>query len=198
MFALSIPEARRLLSGINLASTWGKRDYLIILLMVNTGLRVGEATRLNVKDVVDPILNRPREEVYLSARITKCRKARTIPLNATAQMAILKILEFNRGLHFSTALDAPLFPGKKHGHLPTREVQRMFQKLREKVGMSDKVTPHVMRHTFATEVIRRGATLPTVQHLLGHKYLSSTQVYTHTSPEEKRAATQNIFQGKSS
>jgi site-specific recombinase XerD len=198
MFALSVSEAKRLLSGINLASTWGKRDYLLIVLFVHTGLRVGEMTRLRVEDVIDPVTSRPRKEVYLSARITKTRKARVVPLNETAQTCIRKVLEFNKGLHFSTEPGAPLFPWKNHGHLPTREVQRMLQKLRSRLGMSDKLTPHVLRHTFATEVVRQGATLPTVKELLGHKYMTSTQIYTHTTAAEKRSATHNLFQRRSS
>ena len=203
MFALEPHEIQRLLSGINLTSTWGKRDYLFILLFCHTGLRVGEMTRLNVKDVIDTFFppHQPRDEVYLSARLTKSKRARIVSLNEFAQKYILKILEFNQGLHFSTEPDAPLFPWKDHGHLPTREVQRMVKKLREKdrggnanaCGMSAKVTPHAFRHTFATEVVRQGATLPTLQNLLGHKYLTSTQVYTHTTERERKAATAGLF-----
>jgi site-specific recombinase XerD len=193
MFALNLSEIKRLLSGVNLQSTWGKRDYLLLLLFCHTGLRVGEMTRLKVKDVIDPFTGLPRDEVYLSARVTKTRKARVIPLNEVAQKCVLKALEFHKSLHFSTEPEAPLFPWKAHGHLPPREVQRMIQKLRDKVGMSAKVTPHTLRHTFASEVVRQGATLPTVKELLGHKYLTSTQVYTHTSTVEKKAATKGLF-----
>ena len=195
MFALEIDEIKRLLSGINLASTWGKRDYLIILLLCNTGLRVGEMTRLQVKDVIDPFFadRQAREEIYLSARITKTKKARTIPLNEFAQRCILKLLEFNEARYFSVDPDAPLFPWKNHGYLPTREVERMLQVLRDKVGMSAKVTPHTLRHTFATEVVRQGGTIPILKDLLGHKYLTSTQVYTHTTQRERRAATFSLF-----
>ena len=69
----------------------------------------------------------------------------------------------------------------------------MLQKLRRKVGMSDKITPHVLRHTFATEVVRQGGTLPTVKEILGHKYMTSTQVYTHTTKQEKRDAVKGLF-----
>ena len=195
MFALEPHEIKRLLTGINLNSTWGKRDYLFLVIFCHTGMRVGEMTRLKVNDVIDPLFgpHQPRDEVYLSARITKCKKARIISLNEFVQGCILKILEFNQSLHFSIEPEAPLFPWKNHGHLPTREVQRMVKKLREKVGMSAKVTPHAFRHTFATEVIRQGATLPTLQNLLGHKYLTSTQVYTHTSAQERKAATAKLF-----
>ena len=194
MFEISIPEVKRLLSGINLQSTWGRRDYLLLILFCHTGLRVGEMTRLRVQDVISPN-SKPeeaRDEVYLSARITKTRKARVVPLNEVAQACVLKLLAFNRSLHFNTEPGDPLFPWRNHGFLPTREVQRMIQKLREKTGMSDKITPHTLRHSFASEVVRQGATLPTVQVLLGHKYISSTQIYTHTTRAEKRRAVDNL------
>lgn len=63
----------------------------------------------------------------------------------------------------------------------------MIQKLREKVGFSGKLTPHVLRHSFASELVRNGVSLPTVKDLLGHLQLSSTQIYTHSSEDEKRA-----------
>lgn len=196
MFALTQSEVARLLSGIDLNKTWGKRDYLIILLLCHTGMRIGEACRLTVYDVIDPATGQPREEIYLSARITKTRKGRAIPFNSTARKAVGKLLEFNRGLSFSTQPEAPLFPARNHGFLRPRSVQSMVQKLRQEVGMSDKVTPHVFRHTFATEVVDSGASLPTLKDILGHKYLTSTQVYTHTSTGKKKAATEGLFQRK--
>ena len=76
-------ELKRLLAGINLRSTWGKRTYLLILFICHTGLRVGELTRLTVADVVWG--EEPREEVFLSHRITKGRKSRVVPFNEVAK-----------------------------------------------------------------------------------------------------------------
>ena len=73
-------ELKRLLAGINLRSTWGKRTYLLILFICHTGLRIGELTRLTVADVVWG--GEPREEVFLSHRITKGKKSRVVPLAA--------------------------------------------------------------------------------------------------------------------
>jgi site-specific recombinase XerD len=191
MFAPSDWEIEQLLGGINLASTWGKRDYLMILFLCHTGLRIGEMTRLTVELAAHR--GEPREELYLPAAITKTRRARTVPLNPVAQMCVAKLMEFNRKRGFSVEPDAPLFPWKRHGFLPRREAERTIQKLRERVGLSAKVTPHTFRHFFATRLLSAGADLATVQALLGHKSVESTQIYTHTTEEKKRAAVMRVL-----
>ena len=190
MFALDRGQVQRLLSGINLKSAWGRRDYLLILFLYNTGLRIGELCQLNVSHAAHD--GQPRDEVYVPAAISKTRKSRVVPLNDTAQQCVIKLLAFNGERGFSTAPMAPLFVWKNHKALPPREAQRMMQELREKVGLSPKATPHTLRHTFASELVRHGATLPTVQSLLGHQRLSSTQIYTHTTERERRNAVQSL------
>ena len=137
---------------------------------------------------------RPRDELYLPAALTKTRKARVVPLNDVAQECVAKLLAFNTERGFSTAPIAPLFPWKNHRCLPPREAQRMLQNLRETVGLSPKATPHTLRHTFASELVRNGVTLPTVSSLLGHTRLSSTQIYTHTNDRERRDAVRSLTQ----
>ena len=99
-----------------------------------------------------------------------------------------KLLDFNAERGFSIAPIAPLFVWRNHRKLPPREAQRILQNLREKVGLSAKATPHTLRHSFASELVRAGVTLPTVKSLLGHQWLSSTQIYTHTSNQERITA----------
>ena len=179
-------EIHQLLEGINLAGTWGKRDYLMILFLCHTGLRIGEMTRLTVGDVMDR--DTPRDELYLPGRVTKNRRSRNVPLNPVAQKCVAKLLEFNKKRGFSTALEAPLFCWKNHGFLPRREAERVIQQLREKVGLSAKITPHSFRHYFATRLNASGVDVYTLQALLGHKRLESTLVYTHTNEQLKKAA----------
>lgn len=190
MFALERDQIKTLLNGINLRSTWGRRDYLLILFLYHTGLRIGELCKLLVTNVSHE--GQPRDEVYLPAVITKTQKARVVPLNDVAQECVAKLLAFNRERGFSTAPIAPLFVWKNHRALPPREAQRMLQELRETVGLSPKATPHTLRHSFASELVRNGATLPTVKSLLGHERLSSTQIYTHTTERERRNAVQSL------
>ena len=186
MFALARQEIRQLLSGINLRAPFGRRDYLLILFLYHTGLRIGEACRLTVHLVAHD--GEPRYELHLPAHLTKTRKARVIPLNDVAQACVAKLLAFNAERGFSVAPLAPIFVWKNHRKLPPREAQRILQKLREEVGLSAKATPHTLRHSFASELVRAGVTLPTVKSLLGHQWLSSTQIYTHTSNEERKDA----------
>lgn len=190
MFAPTENELIRLLSGVNLRSVWGQRDYLQILFPCHTGLRVGEMTKLQVQWVAH--LGAARDEVYIPAGITKgkegARRSRTVPLNPVAQECVQKLLEFNRRRGFSVEPTAPLFPWKRHEFLPIREAERTIQRLREKVGLSAKITPHTFRHFFATRLVAAGVDLATVQSLLGHETLSSTQVYTHTTEARRRAA----------
>ena len=186
MFALERNQIQKLLSGVNLQSPFGRRDYLLILFLFHTGLRIGEACRLTVNLVAHQ--GTPREELHLPAHLTKTRKARVIPLNDIAQACVAKLLAFNADRGFSIAPLAPLFVWKNHRKLPPREAQRILQNLREKVGLSAKATPHTLRHSFASELVRAGVTLPTVKSLLGHQRLSSTQIYTHTSNQERKNA----------
>ena len=186
MFALERNEIKTLLGGVNLRAPFGRRDYLLILFLYHTGLRIGEACRLTVNLVAHD--GEPRDELYLPAYLTKTRKARVIPLNDVAQACVAKLLAFNTERGFSVAPLAPLFVWRNHRKLPPREAQRILQNLREAVGLSAKATPHTLRHSFASELVRNGVTLPTVKSLLGHQWLSSTQIYTHTSNRERRDA----------
>ena len=114
-----VPEAweiERLLGGINLRSTWGKRTYLMILFLCHTGLRIGEMTKLTVNDVA--FEGRARAEVFLKPAITKLKRTRVVPFNPVAARCVEKLLEFNRKRGFSVEPEAPLFPWKTHGQLP--------------------------------------------------------------------------------
>ena len=179
-------ELKRLLGGINLRSTWGKRTYLMIVFLCHTGLRIGEMTRLTVRDVA--CMGEPREEVFVVHNITKGRKSRVVPFNDVAKQCVRKLLEFNEKRGFSTRPEAPLFPWKTHGFLPPREAEREIQKLREKVGLSPKITPHAFRHYFGNRLRKEGVDPFTLAVLLGHSSVDTTQIYTNTSSGDKRAA----------
>lgn len=187
-------EVQRLLAGINLRSTWGKRTYLMIVFLCHTGLRIGEMTRLTVNDVAWGT-GEPREEVFLVHSITKGRKSRVVPFNPVAQKCVRKLLAFNAKRGFSTRPDAPLFPWKNHGFLPPREAEREIQKLREKVGLSAKITPHAFRHFFANRLRKAGVDPFTLAVLLGHASVDTTQGYTNTSAVDKRAAVCSFLNG---
>ena len=187
-------ELKRLLAGISLRSTWGRRTYLMIVFLCNTGLRIGEMTRLTVEDVAWE--GEPREEVFVSHAITKGRKSRAVPFNPVAKECVRKLLEFNEKRGFSTRPQAPLFPWKSHGFLPSREAEREIQRLREKVGLSPKITPHAFRHFFANRLRKAGVDPFTIAVILGHASVDTTQGYTNTSSVDKRAAVCSFLPGK--
>lgn len=187
-------ELKRLLAGISLRSTWGKRTYLMIVFLCNTGLRIGEMTRLTVEDVAWE--GEPREEVFVSHAITKGRKSRAVPFNPVAKECVRKLLKFNEKRGFSTRPQAPLFPWKSHGFLPSREAEREIQRLREKVGLSPKITPHAFRHFFANRLRKAGVDPFTIAVILGHASVDTTQGYTNTSSMDKRAAVCSFLPGK--
>lgn len=195
MFCPTTQEIRCLLGAISPRSPFGVRDYLAIITLCHTGMRIGEANHLQVRSIARE--REIRDEIYLPSSITKTKKARTIPLNPIAQRALGKILLFNQKRGFSVEPSAPVFPWKNHGFLPIRESERVVQKLREKAGLSAKLTPHTFRHYFASRLVSAGVDLPTVQTLLGHERLSSTQIYTHTTEQRRRDAVMTLLQQES-
>lgn len=180
MFTLSTSEIRQLLGAINLRSAFGRRDYLLIMFLYQTGLRVGECSGLVVANVAhDGVV---RERLHLSAQICKGSRGRVVPLNETARACVAKLLEFNQSRGLSVAPAAPLFQHRKHGPLSVRSIQKIIQGYRLDAGLDVAATPHSLRHSFASELVGAGANVCAVSRLLGHRSLGSTQVYTTVTP----------------
>ncbi len=186
MLSLSKAEVRQILSVIDLRSPFGRRDYLLILFLFHTGLRVGECSGVITHLVA--LNGCPRQYLHLPAAICKGSRGRVVPLNRVAQACIQKILAFNTSRGFSTAPAAPLFQNRVHGPLSVRSIQQLVAGYRELAGLDVRVTPHIFRHSHASHLI--GAGIPTVhvQKVLGHRHLSSTQVYCHLSKEQLLAS----------
>jgi integrase/recombinase XerC len=144
----------------------GARDWAVLLLLYGSGLRISEATGL-MGDVL------PMSEVL---RVTgKRNKTRIVPLLPQVKTAIENYLET---CPYSPAKDQPLFRGSRGGPLSPALIRRAVQGARGRLNLSDKTTPHALRHSFATHLLAGGADLRSLQELLGHASLSSTQVYT--------------------
>ncbi len=177
---LSIEEAIQFIETPALDTDLGKRDRAMLELMYATGVRVAELTTLNVSDV--DLHNR-------LIRVTgKRRKQRIIPFGDPAADAIRGYL----GVREKFLLNAPitkrddevLFLNYQGTRITTRSVGRMVEKyIRICAGRHD-VSPHALRHSFATHLLDSGADLRDIQALLGHARLSTTQVYTHVSMEK--------------
>ena len=149
------------------ASDWiGARDLAILLLLYGAGLRVGEAMGLRAK--VLPLGQAMRV-------MGKRNKTRIVPLVPAVKQAIDDYVAL---CPYRLAGDVPLFVGAKGGPLNADLVRRAVRGARVRLGLPDTLTPHALRHSFATHLLARGADLRSLQELLGHASLSSTQIYT--------------------
>jgi integrase/recombinase XerC len=142
------------------------RDTAILLLLYGSGLRIGEALSLTGSAL-------PLGETLTI--LGKGRKERTIVLLPPVREAIELYV---RLCPYGSGRDAPLFRGAKGGPLADGVLRATLRKARVALGLPDSATPHALRHSFATHLLARGADLRTIQELLGHASLSSTQIYT--------------------
>lgn len=182
MFSLSKFEIRQVLEVIDFDSPFGRRDYLLILFLFHTGLRVGECSGLIMHLVA--INGQPRQYLHLPASVCKGSRGRVVPLNRVAQACISKMIAFNTARGFSTAPAAPVFQNKCHGPLSVRSIQQLVASYRERAGLDVRATPHTFRHAHASHLVANGVPTVYVQKVLGHRHLSSTQIYAHVSKEQ--------------
>lgn len=179
---LTFEEINRLLQSIKATTPIGKRDRAIIELLFSTGLRVSELVGLNRKDV-----NIKGGEFVIRG---KGQKDRPVYLSDSAKTALDSYLgqrSDNYGalfIHYGGAKSS-LDDGDPT-RLTPRSIQRMVARRARLAGISKHVTPHTLRHSFATDLLKNGADLRSVQGLLGHQNIATTQVYTHlTDPQLK-------------
>ena len=143
----------------------GVRDKTLFTLIYAAGLRLSEALQLNKSHVKD----------VDNIRITgKGGKVRSIPLIESAKIAIDELLNVIP----DQEMNSPLFIGLKGKRLSSRQVQKTIEEVRNKLSLPKTVTPHSLRHSFATPLLEKGVDLRTLQELLGHSSLSTTQGYT--------------------
>ena len=181
----------RLLNAPSLSTINGKRDKAILEVLFSTGLRVSELSKLD-RDKVDL----ERREFGI---VGKGGKARVVFLSTRAAEWVKKYL-VNRKDHFKPLFIRhkgkvePVTPDEKM-RLTPRSVQRMIKKYARKIKLPVDVTPHVLRHSFATDLLMAGADLRSVQEMLGHKNVSTTQIYTHITNKQLREV-HAAFHGK--
>jgi len=162
-------ESKGLLDGEMERSEAGLRDHALLELLYATGLRVAECCGLDLDDV-----DRRRGAVRVMG---KGGKERVVPVGDAALEALdawLSVRGEERGA---------LFTSLRGGRLGTRSVHRIVKRRARAAGIDRRVTPHTLRHTFATHMLGEGADLRLIQELLGHSRLTTTQRYTHVSPE---------------
>jgi integrase/recombinase XerC len=144
------------------------RDAAVIALLYGAGLRIAEALSIRRKDA-------PVGDLDSVTILGKGRKTRSAPVIAPVRREIENYLKL---CPYALAPDGPLFVGAKGGPLSPRIIQLTVARLRGALGLPDSATPHALRHSFATHLLGRGGDLRTIQELLGHASLSTTQIYT--------------------
>ena len=170
---LGIEQARRVVdaesrAGENRAAWILARDAAVLGLLYGAGLRISEA--LSIRRGEAPIEGRDVLTI-----IGKGQKTRSVPVIAQVQRGIEAYLEL---CPYPLSPEQPLFVGAKGGPLSPRIIQLAIERLRGALGLPEAATPHALRHSFATHLLGRGGDLRTIQELLGHASLSTTQIYT--------------------
>jgi integrase/recombinase XerC len=178
---LELEQITKLLSTPDDNTLLGARDRAMLEVLFSTGVRVSELVDLNFGDV---------EYEGRTIRVRgKGKKQRTTPIGPTALAAVQKYLQLRRSDARSANFDQQALFVNKHGQrLSTRSVRRKLDKYLLQAGLDPSISPHTLRHSFATHMLANGADLRSVQELLGHQSISTTQIYTHlTTPRLKQA-----------
>jgi integrase/recombinase XerC len=166
---VAVDAARALIDTVDLQHTepWiAARDVAVVTLLYGCGLRISEALSLQVKDT-------PLGDVLRMRG--KGGKTRLVPVIDAAKNAVVAYQKLNP---HSGNPDDPLFRGARGGALNPRLIQRVMERARLQLGLPASATPHALRHSFATHLLAGGGDLRTIQELLGHASLSTTQAYT--------------------
>ena len=171
---LSADEIGRLLEAPPADEPMGLRDRAILETSYSAGLRVSEVVGLNQSDL--------DFEACIARVRGKGRRERLAPIGSYAVRALQRWLAVRKlSPREATGAEAPVFVNKFGRRLTTRSVARMLEKYLRQTGLDSRTTPHSLRHSFATHLLDRGADIRSVQELLGHKSLVTTQIYTHVS-----------------
>lgn len=171
---ISPAELKRLIDAPDLSTPTGLRDRAILELLFSTGLRISELCNLSIDDV-----DLTRDEFSVRG---KGDKVRVVFLSDSAKKAIKRYLDSRRDMDDALFIQyGKKAKNAKELRLSPRAVQRTLKSCAIKAGITRKVTPHVIRHSFATDLLRNGADLRSVQALLGHAHIATTQIYTHVT-----------------
>ena len=162
----------------------GQRDLLILEMLYGTGVRVGELVNIKVKDI------------DLSSKgiliLGKGNKERIVTYGEYCEEALVKYL--NDGYHRLNVLNEDyLFLNKNGGVITERGVRYVLEQIIKKTSLNKNISPHMLRHSFATHLLNEGCDLITVQKLLGHESIKATQIYTHVTTDRLKEVYYNSF-----
>ena len=183
---ITTADVEKLLNAPDDRDTLGARDRAILETLYSTGIRVSELVELNRDDL---------DEIGEALKVRgKGKKERVVPLGSHALASMRhyrQLLGADKrfeSIHrlAETGEPVPLFINKSAGRLSSRSVRRKLDKYLAEVGLDPSISPHTLRHSFASHLLDNGADLRSVQELLGHQSLNTTQIYTHLSTQHVR------------
>ncbi|WP_028962996.1 site-specific tyrosine recombinase XerD [Sulfobacillus thermosulfidooxidans] len=175
---LSIEEVTRLIEAPDLSTMTGIRDRAMLELLYATGVRVSELCHLTMNDWwLDP----PKIRC-----LGKGSKERYIPLGKVAAQWLMRYVDVARPQFIKDIQEPTLFLNRQGKALTRQGFWKLLKKYAIKAGITKPITPHMIRHSFATHLLENGADLRAVQEMLGHQDISTTQIYTHVSQKRLR------------
>jgi len=175
---LTLEEVERLLAQPQGSSPLALRDRAMLEVLYATGLRVSELVSLDLQDV------------HLEMEYVRCRgkggKERIVPLGSMAVRALLAYLREGRPLLARGRQTPALFLNRRGGRITRQGFWKVLRQYAREARIKGTVRPHILRHSFATHLLERGADLRAVQEMLGHASIATTQIYTHVAKERLR------------
>jgi len=175
---LYLDDLETLFNSIDQSTPLGVRNYCLLELLYGTGIRVSELCNIKLHDI-----DFYNNNILITG---KGNKQRYVPIHESLREVLITYLNFARNelLKDSDEIVDNLFVNHRGGPLTSRGVRDILKNLVNESGLNVKISPHVLRHSFATHMLDYGADLRSVQKLLGHENLSTTQIYTHVSKEK--------------
>ncbi len=167
---LSANQVDKLLNQPNVNECKGCRDSAMLEVLYATGIRVSELINLNITDI------------NLDVQFIRCfngKRERIVPFGKKAALAILKYLEFSRPLLVRDSAESALFVNCSGDRISRQGFWKVIKQYQHSAGIEEEITPHSLRHSFAAHLLENGADLKSIQEMMGHADISSTQVYTH-------------------
>lgn len=170
---LTIDQVSELLEGPELATPFGQRDKAILELMYATGLRISEVIHLKLNNLY-------MEEDFLRV-MGKGSKERVVPFGETAKEYLGQYLEKARPVLLKNKFTDVVFLNRNGEPFSRQGLWKVIKGYGKKVGVASQLSPHVLRHSFATHLLERGADLRSIQMMLGHSSISTTEIYTYVA-----------------
>jgi len=168
---LTEDEIKRLISSVNLDSKFGQRNKTIIEVLYGTGIRVSELTDLKLSNIFF-------DENIL--KVTgKGNKERFVPLGKIATIEIKKYLNYRDKLKINSKFSDILFLNRYGRQLTRSMIFKIIKDSSKNAKIDKKISPHTLRHSYATHLLKNGADLRTIQLILGHESITTTEIYTH-------------------